>query len=319
MFSVLINTLNRCQKLMTTLDALDCQQQVSEAFEIVVVNDGSTDDTSSLLEKWQRLGDRRKVITHDSNRGPAVARNSAICAASGDVLVFLGDDIVVRPGFLNHHIDFHRRVNVTGFRVAVGYTRWAEHLNPTPFLEYINEFGPQFGYELLRRGTPMDWRFMYSSNLSLRRSLLDRLDFYFDERFTAAALEDIDLGYRLQRTGASFVFLEHAGAFHDHSMTIVAFCSRQRKVGASLRAFLSKHPELEPLFEPRLHHQAASALFSVVERPLVKALYLLDDRLRIPLPHFIYRVFCGLSIVQGFNGSRTVNHEQITKLNNGFH
>jgi len=303
MFSVLINTYNRATKLATTLRAVESQDTDCEEFETIVVDDGSTDSTHTFLKKWRIESEKRLTVRHPSNRGPSAARNSAIRAASGDTLIFLGDDTVPKEGFLKSHIAFQRGAE-SAKQVAVGYTCWAKHLHQTPFLTYINEFGPQFGYELLRRGMTMDWRFVYTSNLSIRRSFIDALPDLFDEDFTTAALEDIDLGYRLHQAGATFVFLDNAVASHDHPTDLITFCRRQRSVGSALPQLLSKHPELKPRYTPRLHHRLAATAWSAMRTPPLQVLNWWDGRLRLPLPRFVYQAVCGLAMVQGFKNSQ---------------
>ena len=299
--SVLINTYNRCPKLANTLDALDHQVIAGREFEIVVVDDGSTDDTKRYLRRWCDRAKNRNSIRHNCNRGPAAARNSAIAAANGQVLVFLGDDIVPSPGFLQHHFDFHREADNSKKQVAVGYTHWPEHLHPTPFMTFINDFGPQFGYELLRRGATMDWRFFYTSNLSVRRLMLESMTELFDEQFLSAALEDVELGYRLYRSGANFFFLEAATASHDHPMDVCTFYERQKKVGQSIPRLVYKHRELKAMYEPNQLHQVVVFLSSIVGKAPLKMVRWWDQRLRLPLPHFIYRLICGIALVRGFN------------------
>src|SRR6267378_524730 len=98
-FSVVIPTYNRLDMLLRVLDALERQADAPE-FEVIVVDDGSTDGTASTVAK--RAGDRL-LFRSQPNGGPGNARNHGVTLASGRVVVFIGDDTVPEPTFLAEH------------------------------------------------------------------------------------------------------------------------------------------------------------------------------------------------------------------------
>src|SRR5262245_33928200 len=99
-FSVVIPTYRRTQTLFPVLDALARQEQPPE-FEVVVVDDGSGDDTSDRLSDYRPAYPFR-FFTQD-NGGPASARNRGVREARGSVVLFLGDDTVPEPPLLAVH------------------------------------------------------------------------------------------------------------------------------------------------------------------------------------------------------------------------
>jgi GT2 family glycosyltransferase len=239
-FSVVIPTRSRVGVLARTLDALEEQREAPD-YEIVVVDDGSIDDTASMLAR--RAGRCPARTVRLSGVGPAQARNAGIDASAGEWIAFLGSDTIPTPNWLCDHWRRHREVD--GRDVAViGRTRWHPRLPASRFLDYINEMGLQFGFALIDDPEGVPFNFFYSSNLSLHREWLER--HRFDPRFPDAAWEDIELGYRLTRAGLRLVYAPAALVLHDHAMDITRFLRRQRRVGRSAVIFRELHPSLAP-------------------------------------------------------------------------
>ena len=109
-------------------------------------------------------------------------------------------------------------------------------------MDYINDYGLQFGYKLIEHGALVPYHFFYTSNLSLSRQLLR--DHPFDTSFPAAAWEDIELAYRLDALGLRIHYNALAITRHHHPMTVDSFARRQYTVGKSGAIFFRKHPEL---------------------------------------------------------------------------
>lgn len=238
-FSVVIPTHDRIDVLGEVLDAVEGQGG-APSFEIVVVDDGSRDGTAELLAE-RRFAVPARVLCQE-NRGPAAARNAGVAAASGARVAFLGDDTVPSPGWLAAHARAHRERGDEESLAVIGYTRWHRRVRRTPFLDYINEYGLQFGYALIDDPENVPFNFFYTSNLSLARSLLVAEP--FDEGFPYAAWEDIELAYRLSRSGMRLVYEPRARVEHDHPTDLDRFCSRQEKAGYSAVVFHRLHPEL---------------------------------------------------------------------------
>ncbi len=244
-FSVVIPTHNRLLVLEEVLLALEAQVE-APAFEIVVVDDGSTDGTGDWLRARTPSTPRSSTVMtrvhSQANAGPAAARNTGVAMAAGRWVAFLGDDTVPEPGWLAAHREAHRKRGDGPHLAVIGYTGWHPRMRLTPFLRYINEHGLQFGYALIKEPEDVPFNFFYTSNLSLSRDLL--LAEPFDLRFPHAAWEDIEVAYRMKRRGLKLVYEPAARVAHDHPTDLARFAVRQEKAGYCAVIFYRLHPEL---------------------------------------------------------------------------
>ena len=235
-FSVIVPTYNRLDMLLRVLDALQAQHD-APAFETIVINDGSTDDTERVVSQRSDI-----IFRTQTNGGPGRARNHGVTLARGQFVIFIGDDTVPEPRFLAEHARVHRNANDDPLVACLGYTGWPHGERVTAFMDYINDYGLQFGYKLIEDGDVVPYNFFYTSNISIDRQLL--VDHPFDTTFPSAAWEDIELAYRLDRLGLKIRYNARAVTRHHHPMTIDSFARRQYTVGKSGAIFYQKHPEL---------------------------------------------------------------------------
>ncbi|HYI10103.1 MAG TPA: glycosyltransferase [Thermoanaerobaculia bacterium] len=235
-FSVVIPTYNRLDMLLRVLDALEAQVD-APAFEVIVVNDGSKDDTDRVVSQRKGI-----IFRTQPNGGPGRARNHGVSLATGKFIVFIGDDTVPEPRFLAEHARVHREANDDPNVACLGYTGWPRGERVTAFMDYINDYGLQFGYKLIRHGDVVPFNFFYTSNISIDRELL--VAHPFDTTFPSAAWEDIELAYRLDAKGLKIRYNARAVTRHYHPMNVDSFARRQYTVGKSGALFYQKHPEL---------------------------------------------------------------------------
>lgn len=247
--SVIIPTFNRAEILKECLEAIFKQDFPKQDYEVIVVDDGSKDETRELLVKF---GARHKNFKfyHQKNQGQGVARNLAVQHAQGNIVVLIGDDIIVKENFLSEHVRFHLRYAAEN-ETVLGLTLWHPKLHITPFMAWLTNGssifgrfgGHQFAYEKLAGKTEADFNFFYTSNISLKRSLLDK--YPFDPTFSGYGWEDIELGYRLHlREGLRLFYNPDAIGYHDHVMTEGTLADRMRNIGQSARIFDKRYPEL---------------------------------------------------------------------------
>lgn len=238
-FSVVIPTYKRLPMLLRVLEALGAQKNAPE-FEVIVIDDGSDDGTKERCQQFRPAFPF--TFRSQPNGGPGMARNHGVSLAKGRYVVLIGDDTVPEPEFLAEHERVHRDAHYEPMLACLGYTGWPRGERVTAFMDYINDYGLQFGYKLIRDGEIVPFNFFYTSNLSLTRALLASRP--FDTSFPSAAWEDIELAYRLDAEGLKIRYNAKAVTRHYHQMTIDSFARRQYTVGRSGAIFYEKHPNL---------------------------------------------------------------------------
>ncbi len=292
--SIVIPTHNRLHALQRVMAAI-ASQSVPPAteVEVVVVDDGSDDGTSPWL---QAVGDKQGWrVLNQTNSGPAAARNRGVGAATGDIVLFLGDDTVPQPGWLMAHLEEHRLFGGAGALAVLGHTAFPGD-SDSPFMRFINEYGAQFGYSIIEDPRAVPFNFFYTSNVSLPKSEFTRHG-GFREDFPAAAWEDIEFAYRAQRGGLGLCYQPRARTIHEHCVRPRTFCRRQRTSGRSAAIFRSIHPELSGF----LGVDAAShpAPFRRLKRLCLLCLLELGERVEGLVPAAAYQHFLDLCYRDG--------------------
>lgn len=234
--SVVIPSFNRANLLPRLVEALAAQSH--PAVEVVFIDDGSTDETLSILEEacGERAGWR---VIQQQNAGPAAARNVGVGAATGDLIVFTDDDCVPHTRFIEEHVQSHV-TRGKGYAVA-GYTPWHPDLEVSPFMEMALR-GALFAFNRITDPENLSFTCFYSANCSIWRDDLLSVE-GFDETIRFY-FEDTDLAYRLQEQGVRLVFNERAVAYHAEPVDLERFLKRQRAAGKSAVRMVAKHPHL---------------------------------------------------------------------------
>ena len=273
--SVVIPTKDRAPALARTLDALEAQEVGGAKVEAIVIDNGSRDATVGLLRERVSGSAIPLRLLEQPSGGPAAARNAAVAAATGEVLLFLGDDTEPEDsGLLRAHLDLHAARPEEAYGV-LGRITWSQRSPVTPFMRWLENGGPQFHYFELQPGPVDAANYFYSSHASLKRSLFERVG-GFDERFPGAAVEDTELGVRLGDAGLELDYHPDLLVLHDHPTTPAQSLRRSVAVGRSAALYNRLRPD-----RPHPGVQAPQGLaWSLVRRaaPLLGALG------RLPLP-----------------------------------
>lgn len=190
-------TYNRAHLLGRVLEACFDQTLAPDQYEVVLVNDGSRDDTPAVIERARRLATCGFTVIDQANAGLAKARNAGIAWATGERIAFIDDDVLPTPVFAAEHLRSDERHGDVVVRGAVINTESFEAL-PVPVWSLANYSANWF----------------WTSNVSVRRARLDAVGGRFDESFSEYGWEDIELGLRLRALGTKAVFNRRAVAFH---------------------------------------------------------------------------------------------------------
>jgi glycosyltransferase involved in cell wall biosynthesis len=247
LLSVVIPTMNKAGLLGRTLAALEHQDLgPGQGWEVVVVDDGSTDGTAALLAEQATAGRLPlKVVSPGGNVGRAKARNLGARTAAGDFLLFLDDDIVAPPGLLAAHLAILTAAPGSG---TIGFAVTDPDLIDAPHFHYLDTRGTA----RLQPG-PAPARFFVTQNAAVPRAAFLAVG-GFDEEFSAYGFEDMELAFRLEdQAGVHFEVLSLPVPHHVHHHSSAEYFAKKVTCGRRSLPHLARlHPSR--LAEMRLHH-----------------------------------------------------------------
>lgn len=234
--SVVIATYNRQTLLRRLLEQL-CEQTIDRShYEVIVVDDGSRDDTRHALSDLKTP--YPLMIERQENAGAATARQRGIEHARGKIVVIVDDDMQVSSTFLERHLAKHEDDKT----VVLGRLRPDAKLKDMPLFERF------FARALARKAdafaageVAVRGQDVYTGNVSFPRNLLLEAG-GFDPQFLA--LEDEELGIRLEKAGANFKFADDAASVHGSDWTSMkAWMARAERDGLYQAKVARKHPD----------------------------------------------------------------------------
>ena len=232
--SVGVPTFNRLPRLKQVLEALSQQTLDKNLFEVVVVSDGSTDGTDEYLAG---LTPFTVVHARQDNAGPGAARNHGVQLARGRLVLFIDDDIVATPTLVEQHLRAHGESTSS---VVIGPMSNAPGFKYSPWVAW-EQAKLYKQYRAMHDGVyTASFRQFYTGNASLPRELFLRAG-GFDTTFRRA--EDIELSYRLDQLGATFVFDETAMAHHFAERSFAAWITAADAYGRNDVTFARDHEQ----------------------------------------------------------------------------
>lgn len=253
MISIVIPTYNRADILKECLEHLARQTCAREEFEVIVVNDGGSDSTAQVVSEFIEHGPITVRYFEKENQGQGIARNFGVQQAKGEIVAFIGDDILVDETFVSEHLRTHA-AHPEEEAGVLGFIEWDSRLPKTPLYQFLTNGsiilgrygGHQFAYEKLESMTEATYDFFYTSNISLKKSLLEK--FPFDTSFLKYGWEDIALGYELvKEAGFRLFYNKRAYAYHYHPMDEESLKKRMYAIGKAAVLFDQKYPELHKI------------------------------------------------------------------------
>lgn len=181
--TTLITSYNRRDLLKRTLQTMLVQDYPADQYEVVVVDDGSTDDTLAMAQELAKTAPCRMKVVTKENDGVTRGRNFGLRFAEGEIILFIDDDTFADPALVREHVEFQDRYPRA---VVQGWVNHVEELDPT---------GPRkFKMDDYSRS------FFWTSNVSVRKQYLDEVG-GFDNDFQEYGFQDIELGARLKKLG----------------------------------------------------------------------------------------------------------------------
>ncbi len=261
--SIVIPTFNGSQRIGNCLETL-LRQTARRNVEILVVNDGSTDNTAEVVSRYAGV----RLISQ-ANAGPAAARNRGAKEAEGEILLFTDDDCVPMADWLDAMLSSFEDAVVTG---AKGVYRTRQKSLAARFvqLEYEDK------YRLMAGLDSIDFIDTYSAGF--RRERFMEMCGY-DTSFPVACAEDIELSYRMSARGWKMKFVPAAIVYHTHPDNFWNYLKKKYKFAFWRVLAVRKNPskgirdshtpqimKLQLLFAPAL---VAAAVADLAVRPSV--------------------------------------------------
>jgi glycosyltransferase involved in cell wall biosynthesis/peptidoglycan/xylan/chitin deacetylase (PgdA/CDA1 family) len=234
--SIVIATFNRANDLRRCLDAIASQTAPPGTFEVVVVDDGSTDGTGEMLAGY--TAPFRLRVERQPNRGQPAALNRGAAAAQGVHCLFLDDDIVADPELVDEHLRAQRD---TGGVLALGKLRLCLVRGGGGLARYFAAWWESHYRRFDEGSREPDFWASYSGNLSAPTSAI-RTAGGFDEALTRSF--DVELAYRLERGGLRMIYLPRAGAEQRYSKGFRALVRDFDRAGSAAPLLYRRHPEL---------------------------------------------------------------------------
>lgn len=309
-FSVVIPTYNRLPILEKCLRALENQhladQSTIAGYEIVLVDDGSSDGTLAWLEETADEFPHVRSLSQN-HAGPAAARNLGVEKATGDYIIFIDSDLVVTENFLQAHADSLKQGQLTyGSDRVFTYGRVINTCNfdnPTEEPLKITDFSAAY---------------FATGNVAIARHWLT-LAGLFDTRFQLYGWEDLELGVRLKQLGLKLIKCPAAVGYHWHPPfaleQIPNLIDKEIQRGRMGVLFYQKHPiwEVRMMIQMTFLHRLLWGILSLGgganERTLAPLLQWLINQGKPQLALEIARIFLNWYNVQGvyqaFKGARS--------------
>lgn len=212
--SVVIPTYNRRDVMIRCLEHLERQTVGADALEVIVVDDGSPDDTvATLRERTEPFANI--TVLEQKNSGPGAARNLGLEHVTTPITLFINDDTLLAPQAIEEHLRVQAEHPMS---MVIGTFVFVEEFLHQPLGRLLTEVPLLFAYPLFDDGDRLSATLGATCNLSVDSSAAKEVR--FDPWFDFPAVEDVDFTLRLEELGYQLRFCESAAAEHDHHLTV---------------------------------------------------------------------------------------------------
>ena len=223
--SVVVPVHNGANQIGACLEALSYQAIPRDTYEVIVVDDGSTDDTAQIVRRYPVR------LLSQTRQGAAAARNRGLSAAQGDLVLFTDSDCEPTPNWIEQMCAPFEDPQMSGVK-GVYRTRQESLVARFVQLEYEDK------YNRMARDQYIDFVDTYSAGY--RRNVLRKVD-AFDTSFLID--EDQELSFRLAKAGHKLIFQPSAIVYHQHASTVAAYARKKFHIGYWKVLVHIKHPD----------------------------------------------------------------------------
>ncbi|MGA8745531.1 MAG: glycosyltransferase family A protein [Solirubrobacterales bacterium] len=236
LLSVIVPSYNRRELLRRCLDSLALQTQDAGDFEVVVIDDGSSDGTAEMVDGLHTP--YRLQLLRGKQQRWAAARNAGVAAAAGRVCLHVDDDIVCSPKLVAEHIAVHAASDrEVGIGKLIQAPPDADDWYARAFAQGLNEHYT----DLL--GRPPTWTDCYGANLSSTAAVFIEVGGFATDLPSAV---DLEFGFRLCEAGCKLHYLAEAEGTHDDQKLSGRMLEDARVSGRAHVLVVERHPSTEP-------------------------------------------------------------------------
>lgn len=227
MISVVIPVYNGEKILARCLNALASQTIPSDQYEIIVVNDGSKDDTRKVAEGFN------VTLLSQENQGPAAARNHGVKVAQGDIVLFIDADCASAPNWIEVMTKPFSDPAIVGVKGTYKTTQKA-------LIARFVQIEYEEKYERMKKYPYIDFIDTYSAGF--RKNVFQKYGGY-NTSFPTATVEDQEFSFRLAKDGHKMLFQPEAFVYHLHQSTLRGYMRRKYWIAYWKVLVLKHHPE----------------------------------------------------------------------------
>jgi len=310
--SIVIPTHNRPDSLETVLTSLSRQSYSKDLFEVIVVEDGSKD-----------AGERLSFVHYpfhidyyqQDQSGPATARNRGSQMSSGDILLFLDDDVILSKETVHELV---KVLENSANTVALGFIQPVASQDGSVYSKVTTAIHPK---PLFDHPYEVDFNFCMTGLLAVQKNDFLKIGMFQDPTGGWPNWDDVEFGYRAFKKGYRFLVCPDAIGFHQDTSieSLRTSCHRSERAGYSAATLLNKYPEIGkylPLFVDKIPirvgqdspHLIIQKLFHMITswNPILKLMELIARLLEHLGPHapflpFFYRWISSGYVYRGFH------------------
>lgn len=237
--SLLIPTYGRSEIVSALLQRLAKQTLDANQFEVVVVDDGS----EVPIELDATDYPFHLELHRQENAGPASARNTGLRFCRAPLTLILNDDAVPAADLCEQHLVAHATLKEKGQEkcAVLGTFTFDEESLQSPFTQVLANSDLLFSFEQLKDKSFFNWQFFWTCNISLATEALREVDGFDEELFDRALVEDVELGYRLEKNGYRVFHWAAARCEHHHALSPESYRARGRNLGKYIGRMYKKH------------------------------------------------------------------------------
>lgn len=230
-FSIIIPLYNRPQEIDELLDSLT--KQTDKHFEVIVVEDGSTEKSDFIVDKY---GSKLNLIYFEkSNSGPGLTRNEGAKIAKGDYLIFFDSDCIIPPNYIENSYQFLKNSYTDAYggpdRAMPTFTTVQKAINYS-MTSFFTTGGIRGGHKSMDRFHPR------SFNLGVSKVAFEALGGYGKMRFG----EDIDFSLRLLKQGYTTALIPESYVYHKRRTNFRQFFKQVHNSGIARINLHLAHP-----------------------------------------------------------------------------